>query len=236
MTRGNPYPHRYKFGVLKKPIDFPIFEKLMARVERVDRCGYKPDFLIAAHALFYWTGLRLTEVIGRKSIKWKVRCKACKGIGCPKCRQNGYVFRIGPPHPGILKEDIKLEEGFILVYSIDENVLKHGNRVAPIFIPTQLPYVDVIIKQWQKTKPKHRVFPINKMSFWRICKRLDAKFTTHFYRHNRLTDLSSDPKNSMADICSVTGLSPATVGKYVIRAGRFSRHIGERMGKRFAEN
>jgi len=233
LGRGNPYPHRYKYGVIKRPIDLDLFTQLMSRVPLVDLQGYSVLFIQALHALFYWTGLRLTEVIGRKEIRYLVDHEECKGKGCEGCKGQGKVYKVGAPHPGILTEEMTLQDGFLLVSCIDDKVLKYGSREAPIWLHESLPFVDLIIQQWRSTRPGERVFPIGKMAFWRICKRMDPKFTTHFYRHNRITELSGDEEMSLADICSHTGLSPVTVASYMMRTGRFTRKVGERMREKF---
>jgi len=213
MPRGNPYPHRYKFGKIKKPIDFDIFLKLQERVKNVDRSGYSVEFIQALMALLYWTGLRITEVLGRKEIKYKTK----DGI------------KIGPPHPGLVKEDMKIVGNALYVYCVGEKVLKHGKREAPLVLPLELPFVDLIVKQWRKTEPGKKIFPITKITFWRICKRIDPKFTPHFFRHNRITFLSADEEASLAEICSWTGLSPQTVADYMMRVGRFTKKTGFRI-------
>jgi len=210
VPRGNPYPHRYKYGKIDKPIDLDILIKLQERVDKVDCSGYPTRFIQALIALFYWTGLRKTEVIGRKLIKYRVK----KGV------------KVGKAHPGLLKEDMRIEDKALFVFSIDESVLKHGKREAPLVLPVSLPYVNLIVERWQKTKPKHRVFPIGYITFWRICKRIDPKFTPHFFRHNRVTKFAANPKVSLADICAWTGLSPQTVSSYMMRAGRFTKRTG----------
>lgn len=215
MGRGNPYPHRYRYGKIETPIDLPIFLKFQERVSTVDLSGVKPAFIQALMALFYWTGLRKTEVIGRKAIKYQVKSG----------------FRTGKPHPGLLKEDIRLEKERLYIYSIDEQVLKHGIRTSPLVLHLNLPFVNLIREQWEKTEPHKRVFPIEYITFWRICKRIDPKFSVHFFRHNRVTKFCANPELSLADICSWTGLSPETVSEYMMRAGRFTRKVGDIMAE-----
>jgi len=205
------HPHRYKYGKIDKPIDLEIFLKLLGRVAKVDTRGYPAEFIQALLALFYWTGLRKTEVLGRKPIKYKVK--------------DGT--RIGEAHPGLLREDMRVEGDALYVFSVDKNVLKHGKRVAPLVLPLSLPYVNLIVERWKKTKPTTRVFPITPICFWRICKRVDPKFTLHFLRHNRVTKFAANPKVSLADICAWTGLSPQTVSEYMMRAGRFTKRTGQ---------
>jgi len=180
MPRGNPYPHRYKYGKIDKPIDLPVFMKLQEHMSNVDRSGYPVEFIQALLALFYWTGLRKTEELGRKQIRYQVKAGT----------------KTGKPHPGLLKEDMRIVRGALFVFSIGDKVLKHGKREAPLVLRLDLPYVDLIVEQWRKIEPKHRVFPIAGITFWRICKRIDPKFTVHFFRHNRVTEFSANPKLS----------------------------------------
>jgi len=233
VKRGSPYPHRYKYGLITKPIDLDLFTRLMGRVPQVDCSGHSVPFIQALHALFYWTGLRKTEVLGRGPIKYPVDHEPCGGRGCAVCHGSGKAYKSGNPHPGLRREDMQYEDGFLLVYSVGERVLKHGSREAPIWLHESLSLVDLIIQQWKETPPGRRVFPISPMTFWRICKRMDPKFTVHFYRHNRVTELAADGEMSLADICAHTGLSPHTIGKYMMRSGRFTRKVGERMREKF---
>lgn len=147
--RGNPYPHRYKYGVIKKPIQLPVWLKFIARLKDVYTRGYSVEFLEAIHAVFFWTGLRKSEVLGRKATKWKVEHKACKEKGCARCG-NGYVYKVGRPHLGLVKEDLQSKEvegegTYLLIYSIGDRVLKHGNREEPFWLHESLPLVDKII-------------------------------------------------------------------------------------------
>jgi integrase len=215
VKRGNPYPHRYKYGKIDKPIDLDIFKILLERVPKVDRSGYSTEVIQALLALLYWTGLRKTEVLGRKEIHYRVKAG----------------FKIGKPHPGLLKEDMRLEDEALFVFSTGDKVLKHGKREAPLVLRLDLPYVDLIVERWRNTRPGSRVFPISYITFWRICKRVDPKFAPHFLRHNRVTKFSANPKLSLADICAWTGLSPQTVSTYMMRAGRYTKRTGDIMAE-----
>lgn len=215
MPRGNPYPHRYKYGKIDKPIDLNVFLTLEDRVHFVSLYGYPVEFIQALLALFYWTGLRTTEVLGRKEIRYLV--------------QSG--IKVGKSHTGLLKEDMRIEEDRLYVFSVGENVLKHGKRDAPLVLRLDLPYVNLIVEQWQKTKPQQCVFPIKYITFWRICKRVDPKLTPHFFRHNRVTKFSANPKLSLDDICAWSGMTPQTVSIYMMRTGRFTKRTGDIMAE-----
>lgn len=236
--RGNPYPHRYKYGVIKNPINLEVWLKFLGRLEVVDRHGYSVEFLEAVHAVFYWTGFRKSEVLGRKTIRYKVMHKECKGKGCERC-MGGKVWKLGPAHPGLLKEDVQLrlqDDGrYLLVYSVGDKVLKHGSREEPVWLHESLPKCDRIFDVWEKTKPEHKLFPIRYITFWRICKSMDPKFTMHFYRHNRLDELSQDPEMSLKDIMGLSGLSAKTVSEYMLRAGRSSKKVGKRLKQKYGK-
>jgi len=239
--RGNPYPHRYKYGKIKNPVDLDKFTILLSRVPLVDLEGYPVEMVQAAHALFFWTGFRRSEVLGRAQIHYLVDCPNClpkgkKGFvsaNCLRCHGSGKVEAIGKPHRGLVKEDMKFEDRFLLVYSIGEQVLKHGRREAPVWLHESLPFVPLIIEQWHRTQAHQKVFPIAHVAFWNICKRMDPRFTTHFYRHNRVTDLASDEKMSLVDVCAQTGLTPETVSACMMRSGRFTRNVGDRMMQKY---
>jgi hypothetical protein len=155
--RGNPYAHRYKFGKITRPIDLAVFKTLMGRIPLVDRYSYPVEFVQGLNALFYWTGLRLTEVLGRKEITYLVDCPRCfpKGVPrsqpkqfCTECHGTGKVPKTGKAHRGIIREDMRMDGDYLLVISVGEQVLKHGTRDSPTWLHKKLPYVEFVIRQW----------------------------------------------------------------------------------------
>lgn len=201
---------KYRHGKIEKTINLDILKILMERVEKVGRCGYPAEFIQALIGIFYWTGLRRSEVIGDKGHRWTTK----KGL------------KRSEPFPGLLKEDLSVDDHFLYVR---QTARKHGKREAPLAIPLELPYVDLIVRRWQVSKPGRRVFPISYVTFWRVLKRVDPKLYPHYFRLNRITKFARNPKTSMAQICSWTGLNPITVSKYLAREGRFSRELGKMM-------
>jgi len=200
---------KYKHGKIEKTIGLDILDVLMERVEHVDRGGRSVKFIQALIATFYWTGFRRSEILGDKGHKWKLK--------------SGEIRR-SKPFPGLLKENVWVDEEFLYVFQIAR---KHGKRDAPAAIPLSLPYVDLIIEQWKRTSPRKRVFPISYVTFWRILKRIDPKIYPHFFALNRATKLAENPKLGLAHICAWTGKSPKTVGYYMARVGRHSREVGK---------
>ena len=204
---------RYRHGKIEKTIDLHILDELMRRVDNVDRCGYPSDFIRALIAILYWTGFRISEVIGGKPHKYRLKSGEVK-----------YTEEF----PGLLKENIWVDDEFLYVY---QRARKHGKREGPVAIPLVLPYVNLIVEQWRKTKPGHKVFPIAYVTFWRILKRIDPKIYPHFFALNRITKLAENPEIGLAQICAWTGKHPKTIGYYLARVGRYSKETGRQLLK-----
>jgi hypothetical protein len=211
MGRGNPYPHRYKYGKIEKAVNLEVLGKLMEKVNQVDCSGYGARFIQAVLAIAYWTGFRSSEVLGDSGQKWKLK----KG-----------GFRQSKPFPGLFKENMWVDNGFLF---IRQEARKHGHREDPVALPLTLPYVDLLVERWNQTKPGAKVFPIDQVVCWRIFKRIDPKLYWHLFCFTRVTKLSEDKRNSLADIVRFTGKDPKTIGWYMSRSGRDSQEIGERM-------
>lgn len=92
---------RYKYGKIEKTIGLDLFRILMERVELVDHCGYPAKFIQAVIAMFYWTGFRRSEILGDKGHKWRLK--------------SGEVRR-SKPFPGLLKENLWVDEEFLYVF------------------------------------------------------------------------------------------------------------------------
>lgn len=210
MKQGSPRRSRYKYGKIQQTVGLDKLQILMKRVVHVNRAGYSVEFIQALIALFYWTGLRRSEVLGDKGHKWMTK----KGL------------KTSDPFPGLLKEDLSVDDQFLYVQQVAR---KHGKREAPLAIPLELPYVNLIVTRWQAAGPNRKVFPISYVTFWRILKRIDPKLYPHYFRFNRITKFAKNPKTSIAQICTWTGLNPITVSRYLFREGRFSRELGKMM-------
>lgn len=226
-TIRNFPPHRYTFGKQKHAIDLPQFSELINKIDALHdrKFSYveKYDTLTIKSLLsaYYWLGVRKTELIG---------CKAKRYV-CPSCNRHPQpILKTSPAVPGVLKEHIHVDAEWVY---IEAEPRKHGSREAPLMIPLTFPYADLIIKQWNKTDKKCRVWPVTEWDIWRIIKECDPKSYVHFFRFSRITELCSDPDQSLADLCSWTGLTPTTINEYLERSGRFIRRAAEKMKKQF---
>jgi len=160
---------------------------------------------------FYWAGLRVAEIVGDRKRTYKVSRftkpereeMKRKGIDWRK-EPEPYINRTSPERPGILKEDIEFDEETNFLY-IRALALKHGKRENPLELSLKLPYVDLILQQWERTKPGEKVWDLRTEYAWAIIKELDVRLYPHYYRFNRTMETVELPNTSAADLLSWFG-------------------------------
>lgn len=213
--------HRYKYGKQTKATDLGTFKRMLDKVDRIDLGKHDPLIVKSLLAILYWTGLRKTEVHGAKPHRYV----------CPPCKRHSEpIIRYTKPIPGILKEDIWTKEDALYVNAIAR---KHGKREAPLELWLGFPFMDLIVEQWKQTKSGQRVWPISEWDSWNLMKQIDKEKYLHFFRFNRITELCANPKLSVADICSWTGLTPQTIDAYMERSGRFIKRTAQAMKEQY---
>lgn len=219
--RGNPYSHRYKYGKQKKAITLEQFKEMVDKVDRIDLDKYDPLTIKSFLAVLYWLGLRKTEVHGAK--RHRYICPSCK-------RHEKPIVKYTEAIPGILKDDIEVN-GEIMY--IEAAARKHGKREAPLELWLGFPFVNLILEQWKRTEPSKRVWPISEWDSWNLMKKIDKRKYLHYFRFVRITELCANPKLSVADICSWTGLTPQTINAYMERSGRFIKRTAQAMREQY---
>jgi len=215
--------HRYRHGKQKKGIDLADFSRMLEKVDEIELRKYDALTVKSFLAVLYWTGLRKTEVHGARSHKYVL--PPTKGPG-----HKQPLIRYTDPIPGILKEDIMQKGDMLFITAVAR---KKGKREAPLELWTDFPYVNLIVEQRQRTPKGQRVWPITEWDSWNLMKQIDAKKYPHFFRFNRITELCANPKMSVADVCSWTGLTPQTINEYMERSGRFIHETAKKMRERY---
>ncbi len=88
---------------------------------------------------------------------------------------------------------------------------KGGLQTPPIELPRDLPYVNLIVRQVQRTKPGQRVWRIGSTTAWTIIKTiLGSRYYPHFLRLNRITRMFDDETTTIPEAKSWTGIKTTT--------------------------
>lgn len=232
-TRKHNFPkHRYKFGKQRKAIGLPIFKRMLDKVDRIKLGKYDALTVKSFLSILFWTGLRKTEVCGSMAHRYVL--PPTRGVG-----HKEPIVKFTEAVNGILKDDIEIIGDSLFVECVAR---KGGKRTAPLELWLQLPYVNLIVEQWKRPPLEHplkilpegaRVWPISEWDAWHLMKLIDQKKYPHFLRFNRITELCANPKLSVADICSWTGLSPNTINSYMERSGRFIKRTARIMREQY---
>lgn len=215
--------HRYKYGKQSKAIDIETFKRMLNKVDHIKLRHYDPLTIKSFLAILYWSGLRKTEAHGAKSHRYVL--PATKGPG-----HKQPIAKYTEALSGILKEDIWVEGDILYVSAACR---KHGKREAPLELWLGFPFMDLIVEQWKRTPKGHRVWPITEWDSWNIMKKIDKRKYLHYFRFVRITELCANPRLSVADICSWTGLTPQTIDAYMERSGRFIKKTAQAMREQY---
>jgi len=100
------------------------------------------------------------------------------------------------------KEDFSLKDGVLIV---DCQPLKHGKR-EPLEIFVDLPYVELIIQRWRKTRKGRKLWGFSSVTAWRIVKRvMGEECYPHFFRLNRAVAFLDDPETTIPEMMAWFG-------------------------------
>lgn len=224
IGRGRPGESRYKRKRISI-ISFGEFKELMEKIEIKE--------LKSLTALLYYLGLRVAEIVGDRPRKWKKLTD--KGIVLSNARnlppnwmetEEGdlWYWKHRKTLPGILKEDITLDGDTLRIYS---KPLKHGKRegVGQLELDIHYPYVNLIIEQWQKTKPGEKIWNTSTWKVWNLISSLsEGRLYPHAFRLSRATRLARNPDMSIADMQQWFGWARAsTADSYILPARSVSK-------------
>jgi len=215
LIQRHHYEGRYKYGKQKKRMSIEQLTSLMKKIKKQRTknhyLGVDPLRDSSLLAVYYWTGLRLSEVVGDRKRRYKVSRFSKEeredmrrsGIKWEE-QPDPYTIRISPERHGIRKEDIEFDEERN-VLRITALALKHGKREAPLELSLDLPFADLILQQWERTKPGEKVWDLKREYAWEILKELNPKLYTHYYRLNRAMEFVKVPSTSPAHLLSWFG-------------------------------
>jgi integrase len=220
MPRGRPGESRYR----EKWRSTIPFEDYVSMLHRLEETGEQSLLTI-----LYYTGLRIAEVCGDGERKWKVltsegksfsrQGKLVKGWMDPEYENTLWVWKHRKGLPGIVKEDIKINEGLVKIYS---KPLKHGKREGEglIELDMRFPFMDLVAMQVEATEVGERVWPFTTHRAWVLITRASGgKLYPHAFRLSRATRMAEDPGIALADLMAWFGWSRVeTPDAYVVGA------------------
>jgi len=126
-----------------------------------------------------------------------------------------------------VREDFNVEDGVLIV---EAPAKKEGFR-KELEIHVDLPFVDLIIQQVDRTRPNRMVWSFSHTTAWKIVKRAMGKnYYPHFFRLNRATQFLEDPKTTTPEMMGWFGWkSKRTVDSYVGFTHRYIKGMRERL-------
>lgn len=253
--RGNPYPHRYKDKQEETLTQDEYLQYLEnSRALEAKRKYLKENPTCIAHAriiffkisallaLIYYLGLRVSEIVGDKSYKYKVVWRQElvdspkhmdypeKPDGIDKKYPTGFIYKWTKQIHGLRKQDMRITKTTIRIDP--KEVRKHGKRDEPLWIPLELPGAKEIEEQWHDTKDRNdRVFPISTWTAWSLISQVtEGRLYPQYFRENRATKFAENPKTSIYELQQWFGWrDPRTIAKYMGKAGRVTRGMAKRL-------
>jgi hypothetical protein len=141
-----------KYKCIQKTVSTGRLEQLVKGFEVVDRRGHSVEELQSLLAMLYWSGFKISEIIGGLGHK---AVSEWEGV---------HYTRAWPP---ILKEQMWKDADAQALF-IRAPVRKRWAKDRLIQIPLGLDFVDLIVKQWERTHEQSPVWRISNVTWWRV--------------------------------------------------------------------
>lgn len=182
-------------------------------------------------AMLYYTGLRITEIVGDVPHKYQIFkrdeegniIKDEKGV---RVKVDKWTEEIH----GLRKMDLSIKDDFLKV-DVKE-ARKHGKREEPLWIPLEKIGVDSIVEAWESAEePEDRIFPISKWLAWKLISEVtEGKLYPHFFRLNRATEFANNPETSLLELKKwFAWADTRTASVYMGKAGRTTKKMADRL-------
>ncbi len=191
------------------------------RLDQKENPSYPFDYRVQVFsisgllAMLYYTGLRITEIVGDVPHKYFLK------DGTEKWTKDFH---------GLRKMDLSIKDDLLKV-DVKE-ARKHGKREEPLWIPLDKLGVDSIVEVWESSKiPEDRIFPITKWLSWKLISLVtEGRLYPHFFRLNRATEFANNPETSLLELKKWFAWADArTASFYMGRAGRTTKKMADRL-------
>lgn len=224
--RGRKDKTRY-ISKRETTVDFEEFQTIIEKI-KIENVVFR-----SLVAILYYLGIRIAEICGDRKRTWKKLTDRGRALSNAGELQKDWeeteegdlwYWKHRDPLPGIVKEDISLQGDTLRIYS---KPLKHGKREEPggglaaLELAIDYPYVDLIVKQWKRTKPGEKVWDITTWKAWNFISKIsDGRLYPHAFRVSRATRLARHPKMAIADLQQWFGWARASTADSYILASR----------------
>lgn len=204
--RGRPGEKRY-INKRETTVDFKEFKTLIEEI-KIENLVFR-----SLVTILYYLGIRIAEICGDGKRTWKKLTN--RGVALSNAGElqkdweeteegDLWYWKHRDPLPGIVKEDITLRGNILRISS---KPLKRGKREGPggglgaLELDVRYPYVDLIVMQWKRTKPKEKVWDITTWKAWNFISKIsDGRLYPHAFRLSRATVMARNPEMSIADL------------------------------------
>ena len=241
---GNPYNHRYKYKVetILTEVEYEHYlenakQLETKRLDQKENPSYPFDYLVQVVSIsgllatLYYTGLRITEIVGDVPHKYKVFKRDEHGNILEDEKGNRIkVDKWTKELHGLRKMDLSIKDNLLKV-DVKE-ARKHGKREEPLWIPLDKLGVSSIVEAWKSAKePEDRIFPITKWLGWKLISLVtEGRLYPHFFRLNRATEFANNPETSLLELKKWFAWADArTASFYMGRAGRTTKKMAGRL-------
>ena len=125
-------------------------------------------------------------------------------------------------------EDFETKKGKLIVHLLrKKKKYPRSIKDEPLSIPLVFPLMDEVVewlknREWadEEENPKNKPWNFTSQTAWNYVREVFTNYYPHFFRFNWITDATSDPEVSLAELRSKTGLHVSTLNAYIMSSER----------------